>query len=991
MKEAIEGKIMKERELLKRNNLLERCLVDRQFYMRARMLSINDKKGAKTLERYEQQMRSGQEQRKKAQHKDFLQALNIHYRDFWDFHKKKQQTLKKRAGQAKAYLDTLEKKEQHDYDKQERERIRLLKANDLEGYEITVRKEKNSRLSEILDQTQKYLEQIGAKVIKQKREALLLSKKKKEDEQIEANKGMPMIKGGEEHIESNNEEEEEQPNNEIPQNESDKIRQDLQNSSKTYYLITHTITEDVKEDPKTLQGGKLKGYQLQGLQWLVSLHNNNLNGILADEMGLGKTIQTIALFCYLMEKKNNDGPFLIVVPLSTVTNWVLEFDKWAPHIKKMTYKGDPSTRKLLLYQMRSEKFNVVITTYDYIIKDKTSLNKVAWQYIIVDEGHRMKNFKCKFAQVLGLHYQSAHRLLLTGTPLQNNLTELWALMNFLLPKIFYSCDDFEKWFNRPFSKFGAEKNELLNEEERLLIINRLHQVLRPFLLRRMKKEVEQELPSKTEYVIKVELSAWQKIVYKQLFDHGTLARDPSTGKIGTRSLMNTMMQLRKICNHPYLFLQDYNSQFLIDNIIRSSGKFELLDRILPKLVMNGHKVLIFSQMTQLMDIMQLYFNIKGLKHLRLDGTTKAELRGECTHLFSRENSDYNIFLLSTRAGGQGLNLQAADTVIIFDSDFNPQIDLQAQDRAHRIGQKHEVRVYRLVTTTKVEEDIISRAAMKKNIDNVVIQAGLFNQKASDSDRRKKLEDLLRQDEKGEEEEEEDSVPDDEQINDLIARTDEEKQKYQQIDQERYLRENRDEIIKEMQKKLNLETLPKNINYRLMQDYEVPVWVKSIPAPDEKKETISGKRVRKKINYADDITEKQWEKCIEEGKDPTEEMERIKREKAERKKRKEEEEPNGPLIEEEEGESLEENKSGEEKEVMTIKMHFPGDMRNFIKEDDSNNSVINEQEEDEDELSIITFFYVLVDSEGKEGVESDNVSIDKRMVQIELNNEENKKQ
>jgi len=427
--------------------------------------------------------------------------------------------------------------------------------------------------------------------------------------------------------------------------------------------------------------------------------------------------------------------------------------------------------------MEKEKFNVILTTYEYIMKDKFFLKKITWQYIIIDEGHRMKNSKSKFTQTLGTQFNSVYRLLLTGTPLQNNLGELWALLNFLLPKIFNSCEDFEKWFNQPFNSKPAatsEKSIDLNEEEQMLIIHRLHTVLRPFLLRREKKEVEKELPNKVEYVIKVELSGWQNIIYEQIKKKGILARDPSTGKIGSKALMNTMMQLRKICNHPYLFL-DYNNphfEHIDEMIFKCSGKFELLDRIIPKLLHCGHKILIFSQMTHLMDILQIYFDYKAYRHLRLDGNTKAEDRGTQMEMFNKENSEFKIFILSTRAGGLGLNLQAADTVIIFDSDWNPQMDLQAQDRAHRIGQKQEVRVLRLITNTKIEEDILSKASFKKNLDEKIIRAGMYNTKYSEQERRKKLEDLLKlekEEEEGEDSNEENEIPNDEQINEMIAR------------------------------------------------------------------------------------------------------------------------------------------------------------------------------------------------------------------------------
>lgn len=269
------------------------------------------------------------------------------------------------------------------------------------------------------------------------------------------------------------------------------------------------------------------------------------------------------------------------------------------------------------------KFNVVITTYEYIIKDKSSLSKVKWNYIIIDEGHRMKNHNCKLSNILGSAYTSRHRLLLTGTPLQNSLPELWSLLNFLLPSIFDCVDSFEQWFNAPFSNALTGDVEM-NEEEKLLIIHRLHKVLRPFLLRRLKSEVENQLPEKTEKVLKCEMSAMQRRMYTLMHDKGVMRTGPSSA--GTKGLMNTLMQLRKICNHPYLFREDGGWE-LNDDLIRCSGKFELLDRIFPKLMASGHRVLIFSQMTSLLNILEDYFNYRKILYLRLDGSTKADDRG----------------------------------------------------------------------------------------------------------------------------------------------------------------------------------------------------------------------------------------------------------------------------------------------------------------------------------------------------------------------------
>ncbi|KAH8865052.1 Transcription activator BRG1 [Schistosoma japonicum] len=667
------------------------------------------------------------------------------------------------------------------------------------------------------------------------------------------------------------------------------------NAPQSYYTLAHAVREEVKEQASILVHGRLKEYQLRGLEWLVSLYNNNLNGILADEMGLGKTIQTIALITYLMERKRVNGPFLIIVPLSVMSNWSMEFDRWGPSVKKILYKGSPQARRLLQTQIKASKINVLLTTYEYIIKDKSALSKVKWKYMIIDEGHRMKNHHCKLTQVLNTYYTAPYRLLLTGTPLQNKLPELWALLNFLLPTIFESVNTFEQWFNAPFAATG-EKVEL-NQEETLLIIRRLHKVLRPFLLRRLKREVESQLPEKVEYVIKCEMSDLQRVLYSHMQSKGVILTDGSEkdkkGKGGCRTLMNTIMQLRKICNHPFMFphieMAIAEQNFLnIHNgnpppslpvptqvegkiLYRSSGKFELLDRILPKLKCCGHRVLIFCQMTSLMTIMQDYFDYRNFRYLRLDGTTRSEDRGELLVKFNDTSEDIFIFLLSTRAGGLGLNLQAADTVIIFDSDWNPHQDLQAQDRAHRIGQQNEVRVLRLISINSVEEKILAAARFKLDVDQKVIQAGMFDQKSTGTERRQFLQALLEQDEEADEEE--DEAPDDETINQMLARNEEEFEIYQRLDAERQFSESQ-----------QAKREP-----RLMEFSELPKWIvrddieleRSLSLEDN---VFGMKRQRKEVDYSDALTERQFLKAIDEGSlEEAEERQRQKR--AARKKRK----------------------------------------------------------------------------------------------------------
>lgn len=615
----------------------------------------------------------------------------------------------------------------------------------------------------------------------------------------------------------------------------------------SYYGIAHAVREEVKSQATLMVNGSLKEYQIKGLEWLVSLYNNNLNGILADEMGLGKTIQTIALVTYLMEKKRNHGPFLIIVPLSTMSNWVLEFERWAPSVIKIAYKGSVDMRRTLQSQIKGTKFNVLLTTYEYVIKDKSVLAKIKWNYCIIDEGHRMKNHHCKLTQVLNTHYMVPHRLLLTGTPLQNKLPELWALLNFLLPSIFKCCNTFEQWFNAPFATTG-EKVEL-NEEETILIIRRLHKVLRPFLLRRLKKEVENQLPDKVEYVIKCNMSGLQRKLYRHMQSKGIILTDNGQDqeKRGShKALMNTIIQLRKLCNHPFMF-DDIEYAFAKSgplkevqgpDLYRTAGKFELLDRVLPKLRMSNHRVLMFCQMTRLMDIMEDYLKWRDIKYLRLDGTTKSEERGVLLKRFNEPNSEYFIFLLSTRAGGLGLNLQTADTVIIFDSDWNPHMDLQAQDRAHRIGQKNEVRVLRLVTVNSVEEKILAAAKYKLDLNEKIIKAGMFDNKSTGQERRQILQAILSTTE--DDDENENEIPDDETINQMIARSEEEFELYQKEDIKRKQEVDDDK--------------------RLITEDELPEWLNvgdeevQRMANQEAEEKIFGRgsRQRKEIDYSDSL-------------------------------------------------------------------------------------------------------------------------------------------
>uniref|UniRef100_A0A8C1KR50 Chromodomain helicase DNA binding protein 1 n=1 Tax=Cyprinus carpio TaxID=7962 RepID=A0A8C1KR50_CYPCA len=460
-------------------------------------------------------------------------------------------------------------------------------------------------------------------------------------------------------------------------------------------------------------GLELRDYQLEGLNWMAHSWCKGNSCILADEMGLGKTIQTISFLNYLFHEHQLYGPFLLVVPLSTLTSWQREIQLWAPQINVVVYLGDIGSRNMIRThewmhpQTKRLKFNVLLTTYEILLKDKSFLGNVSWAFIGVDEAHRLKNDDSLLYKTM-IEFKSNHRLLITGTPLQNSLKELWSLLHFIMPIKFHSWELFEEEHGK-----GRDSG-----------YTSLHKELEPFLLRRVKKDVEKSLPAKVEQILRVEMSAVQKQYYKWILTRNYKAL--SKGTKGSRSgFLNVMMELKKCCNHCYLIKSPeeefYNRQEGLQHLIRSSGKLILLDKLLVRLKERGHRVLIFSQMVRMLDILAEYLKYRQFLFQRLDGSIKGEMRKQALDHFNAEGSEDFCFLLSTRAGGLGINLASADTVVIFDSDWNPQNDLQAQARAHRIGQKKQVNIYRLVTKGSVEEEIIERAKKKMVLDHLVIQ------------------------------------------------------------------------------------------------------------------------------------------------------------------------------------------------------------------------------------------------------------------------------
>lgn len=700
----------------------------------------------------------------------------------------------------------------------------------------------------------------------------------------------------------------------------------------------------------SLLRGTLRPYQKQGLNWLASLYNNGTNGILADEMGLGKTIQTISLLSYIACEHNDWGPHLIVVPTSVMLNWEMEFKRFAPGFKVLTYYGSPQQRKEKRKGWNTpDTFHVCITSYQLVVHDQPIFRRKKWKYLILDEAHNIKNFRSQRWKSL-LNFNTEHRLLLTGTPLQNNIIELWSLLYFLMPSStngstmpegFADLMDFQQWFGRPVDKIIQAGGDVVSgDQETKETVTKLHQVLRPYLLRRLKQDVEKEMPGKYEHIVYCRLSKRQRLLYDDFMSRAQTRETLASGNF--LSIINCLMQLRKVCNHPDLFevrpiltsfaqqksvtsdfkikeiitrktirgngtlwdktvdlnfvnllpvqnnnlntyhmdtmkeksmsaffkgqedqltmelkgkdiepnfnnlekyydfilnkekkdlmdeihhLRYYNDfnvhkkplipadtvkaftilevnrekdqqlkelelikpvtsraiqmanviekySFVTPNVVCKDmpdlmfsneiqneviyesqidkienpfhqsqvkasiafpdksllqydcGKLQKLSALLHEIIPQGHRVLIFTQMSKVLDILEQFLNYNGYTYMRLDGSTKIEERQLLTERFNTD-SRVKCFILSSRAGGIGINLTGADTVVFYDSDWNPAMDKQCQDRCHRIGQTRDVHIYRFVSEYTIESNILKKAEQKRQLDNVVIQEGGF--------------------------------------------------------------------------------------------------------------------------------------------------------------------------------------------------------------------------------------------------------------------------
>ncbi|XP_057177872.1 SWI/SNF-related matrix-associated actin-dependent regulator of chromatin subfamily A containing DEAD/H box 1b isoform X3 [Triplophysa rosa] len=508
---------------------------------------------------------------------------------------------------------------------------------------------------------------------------------------------------------------------------------------------------------------QLKPYQLIGLNWLALLHQNKLSGILADEMGLGKTIQAIS-FLALLYQDGNHGPHLITVPASTLDNWVRELELWCPSLKVLVYYGSVDDRKYMRYEIlnRLVDYNIIVSTYNLAIgnnSDRSLFSKLKLEYAVFDEGHLLKNMNSlRYRHLMAIN--AKHRLLLTGTPLQNNLLELISLLNFIMPNMFSSSTS---QISKMFSMKSSEEQSSFERDR----IAHAKLIMKPFILRRVKSEVLKQLPAKEEQIEFCGMSERQQKLYSGLFDK--LKRSSNAEK---RELTNVMMQLRKMSNHPLLHRQYYTSEKLkamsklmlkepshrdadpalikedmevlsdfelhrlcqqyctlqeyqLDtDVLLDSGKLSFLAQLLESLKEKGDRVALFSQFTMMLDILEVFLRHHKHRYIRMDGSTPM---GERIGLIDQFNTDQDIFvfLLSTRAGGLGINLTSANVVILHDIDCNPYNDKQAEDRCHRVGQTRTVKVTKLISKDSIEDAMlrIGERKLKLEQDMTAIQEG----------------------------------------------------------------------------------------------------------------------------------------------------------------------------------------------------------------------------------------------------------------------------
>ena len=504
------------------------------------------------------------------------------------------------------------------------------------------------------------------------------------------------------------------------------------------------------ESPDFLCNGmKLRSYQLDGLNWMRLSYYLGRNIILGDEMGLGKTAQSVSMLQSLRSIEGIQGPFLIVAPLSTLPHWERELSQWTD-MYWVNFHGTADARRVVQqYEwlvdekaprgQEKYRFHVLLANYETVIQEPDALVAVRWQYLIVDEGHRLKNRNSRCLEVMN-ELRCKRKLVLSGTPLQNHVAELWSMLNFLEPNKFtggLGVDAFLERFGSLSTGGGTAKQ-----------VAQLNKLIRPHLLRREKEDVEQSLPGMKETLLYVEITNLQKMCYRAVLERNRelLLRGAGTAGIGP-SFNNISMMLRHCCNHPWL-ISDVEEGALLDldqlygrapeaersaryteRLIQSSGKFVLLQKLLPKLKSEGHRVLFFSQFTKVLDLFEDLLEAEGWGFERLDGSVSGVARQQAIDRFSNPESDCFVFMLSTRAGGVGINLTAADRVIVFDPDWNPQNDVQAMARCHRIGQTKAVQVYKLCTKGTYENHMLKLANQKLGLEHAIMRTGEHSERA----------------------------------------------------------------------------------------------------------------------------------------------------------------------------------------------------------------------------------------------------------------------
>ncbi|KYQ90628.1 SNF2-related domain-containing protein [Tieghemostelium lacteum] len=462
---------------------------------------------------------------------------------------------------------------------------------------------------------------------------------------------------------------------------------------------------------------KLFEYQVTGVKWLWELHQQEAGGIVGDEMGLGKTIQIVSFLASLHYSKMLGGPALIVAPATLLSNWVKEFHKWWPAFRVGLYHSSGNNRNEIV-DVISDRGHILLTTYESIRINQDILLDHHWEYIVLDEGHKIKNpdaeitLSCK-------QFQTCHRLILSGSPIQNKLTELWSLFDFVFPGKLGTLPIFQSQFSTPIGQGAYSNSSILQVQTAYKCAVALRDLISPYMLRRVKSDVLKSLPSKNEQVLMCPLTESQEKLYLEFLE----SNDVQSVLEGKRNLLYGIDVLKKICNHPdilHINPDDEDHPEDYGNMERSA-KLKVVQQILPMWKKQNDKVLLFCQTRQMLDIIEDFIRKETkFQYRRMDGTTSVKNRQTLVEEFNLD-PDIFIFLLTTKVGGLGLNLTGANRVILFDPDWNPSTDAQARERVYRIGQKKMVTIYRLVTLGTIEEKIYHRQIYKQFLTNKILK------------------------------------------------------------------------------------------------------------------------------------------------------------------------------------------------------------------------------------------------------------------------------